>query len=271
MENKRIACIDADSLIWQAVADKIKYDELGKPVIDDFGNKVKIEMTLEESRDIFDDSITKILNSTSATHYILALTTGKNHRYNIYPEYKANRKDKEKPKHFHSLKDYCVTKYKAVLHHELEADDICLIYSKSLTKDSDYAFMCSLDKDLLGLEGTHYNYNTSSWMEVTKNQAEYNFFFDLICGQSGDNIKGVEGLGKVAATKLLDNKKSSKYPQVVFGAYVKKYGSELGIKEFNKNYQVLRIKDNWPNFIIEEPIKYEKFKFDHLDSSLIDF
>jgi 5'-3' exonuclease len=265
----RIACIDSDTLIWQSCADKIKYDESGKPILDDFGNKIKIQMTLEESKDIFDDLITGILNKTEASHYVLALTTGRNHRYDIFPEYKANRKDKEKPQHFHALKDYCVIKYKAIFHHELEADDICLIYSKELSKEGNYTFMCSIDKDLLGLEGIHYNYDKNMWISTTKEEAEYNLFFDAIVGQSGDGIKGIEGLGKVAATKLLDNKSPLKYPQIVFGAYVKKYGSELGIKEFNKNYQLLKIKDSWPNFKVSKPIKYEKFN--HLDINLINY
>lgn len=255
----RIACVDADSLLYKSCAEKIKYDEFGKPILDDFGNKIKIEMTFQESKDIFDDLINNILNKTEATHYIVALTTGKCHRYEIYPEYKANRKDKEKPKHFHTLKDYCISKYKAIFHNDLEADDICLIYSKNFTNKNDYAYLCSLDKDLLNLEGTHFNYDKNEWITVNKNEADYFFTTDLLVGQSGDNIKCVEGIGKVGAEKILKSVDLEDSLMLVFGAYLKKYGWENGVKEFWKNYQVLKIKDNWPNFKIEEPIKYERF------------
>lgn len=269
---KRIACIDADSLLYKATAEKIQYDQLGKPVLDPLGNKIKIEMSLEESKGILDDLISNILNTTEATHYVIALTTGRCHRYDIYPEYKASRKDKEKPKHFHALKDYCVTKYKAVFHHELEADDICLIYSKALTNEDTYAFMCSLDKDLLHLEGTHFNYDKSEWVQTSKKEADDHLVWDLIVGQSGDSIKGIEGIGKVGAEKML--KKAMENPnfsnlELILGGYFKKYGLEKGIEELYKNYQLLKIKDSWPNFKVEEPIEYKRPQA--FDITLIDY
>lgn len=267
MEKKRIACIDVDSIIYKASAEKIQYDQDGNPQIDDFGNKVKSEMTLQECKDILDDLIVDILNKTEATHYILALTTGKCHRYDFYPEYKANRKDKEKPKHFHSLKDYCVTKHKAIFHHELEADDICVIYAKALTKDEDYAYICSIDKDLLNLEGTHFNYDKSSWVTVNKEEASYKFWFDMIVGQSGDNIKGIPGRGEKFAAACLENVMDAGHTNqsITLINYIEKFGEDLGIREFYKNYQCLKIKDTWPNFKIEEPIKYERFSTSNIN------
>jgi 5'-3' exonuclease len=271
MENKRIACVDADSIVYQCAANKIKYNELGQPIIDDLGNKVKEDKTLEDCKKSVDEFITNLLDVTAATHYILALTVGRCHRYEIYPEYKANRKDREKPKHFDAIKEYLITKYKAIWSTDLEADDIVLIYSKRFTNESAYAFICSLDQDLTNLEGTHYNYSKNTWVQVSKEEANKSFWFDMIKGQAGDNVKGIPGKGEKFAEDALTEAFNTgfTYSQQVLLNYIDKFGEDLGIKEFYKNYQVLKIKDSWPNFKVEEPIEYKRPE--PLDINLIDY
>ena len=97
--NRRIAFIDADTLIFFAVHNK--KDSL-------------IVKSLQDCKSHMDDLIKNILNYTKATHYLLFLTVGRNFRYDVYPEYKGNRKYGEKPQYFDQIKEYLITNYKSV-------------------------------------------------------------------------------------------------------------------------------------------------------------
>ena len=132
----RIALIDADSLIYISCYNK---------------DKVK---TLEECKNTADEFIKNIIDATGSNKFLLFLTIGKGFRYKVYPEYKANRKDLKPLDHYVEVRQYLIDKYKAYNHPELEADDLCLIYSKRISN----SFISSPDKDVLMLQGTHYNY-----------------------------------------------------------------------------------------------------------------
>lgn len=250
MEN-RVALIDADSLIYINVYCKKLLSDDSVEIIDDLGNPVRELKTLQQCKDSVDNMINSILKSTGATHYLLFLTVGRNFRYDIYPEYKANRKYGDKPQHFDAIKEYLIVKYKAVYDGYLEADDLCLIYLKE-TKNS---FLCAIDKDMLKTVGIHYNYAKHVWVEVTAEEANCNFWTSMITGDTVDNIKGIPGKGPRFAEQLLQ---SCEYAyKDVLGAYVDKFGEELGIQEYYKNYMVLKIKDKWDGLEIVQPMEFK--------------
>lgn len=247
----KVALIDADGLIYIVAYCKQKRDEGGMPLLNDLGHPDRETKTLDQCKAAMDDIIKNILLASGAREYLMFLTVGKNFRYKIYSDYKANRKSLEKPEHFDRIKEYLITDYKAVYHTDLEADDLCLIYSKKIPD----SFIVSPDKDILGLEGTHYNYNKGEWITVDRQTASYNLWKSVITGDTADNIKGIPGKGEKFASVLLGD--ADIYPDKVLLAYIDKFGEEEGVEEFYKNYKVLKIRDKYDGLVYSEPMKFE--------------
>ena len=81
------------------------------------------------------------------------LSSPTNFRYDIDPEYKANRKDKEKPPHYLATKNYLKKYYDAEVAEEgYEADDTI---GKIMLAQGDNVMVASLDKDFLTIKGWH--------------------------------------------------------------------------------------------------------------------
>lgn len=236
--SKRTALIDGDFFAYYILFNKKLEDGTVE-------NK-----TFDECKLLLDEFLSTILEKTEADQYMIALTVGKNFRYTIFPDYKANRKGKEKPPFFNEFKEYLFTKYNAVAESSLEADDMVLIASK-LIPDS---IIVSPDKDILSLEGTHYNPRTNEFVTTNKEQAEYAFWCDMIAGQSGDGIKGLPEKGIKYAEKILDDTLQIGLLKhcVILNEYVNHFGEELGIGEFYKTYKCLKIKDVDINFDISK-------------------
>lgn len=266
MTKKRIACIDGDSILYICLHNKIKYNSLNEPILDDFGNKIKEDKSFDDCKEQLDDFMHTLLEDTQSTHYSLALTVGKNFRYMVDPNYKANRLKLDKPKYFYELREYMVVKWKAFSFSELEADDICLISSNKLNNEIDTSFIASLDSDLLKLKGTHYDYKKRCFITTNQQEADEKFWSDMITGQSGDGIKGIPGKGEKFVKSLIDGIGYINM-NIVFHEYVNILGEYNGIEEFYKNYKLLKIKDSHNGFVVPEPIKYEKV--DNLDNNII--
>lgn len=256
----KIALIDADGLIYIVAYCKQKRDGNGMPLLNDLGHPDYEYKTLEQCLEAMDDIIKNILLATNSEEYLLFLTVGKNFRYKIYPEYKANRKYSDKPEHFDAIKSYLIDHYGAVHHPDLEADDLCLIYRNAMPG----SFICSPDKDMLGLEGTHYNYSKGTWHTVSETEAYTNFWSSMITGDTADNIKGIPGKGPAFVKRILSDTTSSETDltlmDMVFREYIAKFGEGEGISEFNKNYQVLKIRGTYDVGVYRVPNKFEAAK-----------
>ncbi len=130
-------------------------------------------------------------------HVKVYLSGESNFRYDIFPEYKANRKQ-EKPKWLQDCREYLVTEWGASVTEGYEADDALGIAAK------DDFVIASDDKDLLQIAGKHYNIRTQKNIEVSDDEAIWMFYYQLLVGDSVDNIKGVKGIGKVKANRALE-------------------------------------------------------------------
>lgn len=234
--SEKIALIDADSIVFIAHwdSDNKTYD---KP--------------LEVIKQSIDSIISSILINTKVNKYLGYVGyTRAQFRYDAYPEYKANRKDREPLPFYKEAKQHMVDHWQFIPLHGIEADDVV----NMLRIKIDNSFICAIDKDLLQLEGTHYNYKTNEWVTTSKQEADLFFWKSMIIGDSTDNIKGLEGKGKVFADILLmniDDEDSLRY--LVFEEYINQYGEYKGIEKFYQNYKCLKIMDG-EYFGDEEPI-----------------
>lgn len=140
----------------------------------------------------------QILHSTQADSYTLYLTGSDNFRKKINPEYKANRKDKPRPKWLQDCREALVKEWQAVVTDGIEADDAMGINQTEST------IICSLDKDMLQVPGHHYNWVRDETTFVTPEQGLKSFWMQALVGDVADNIIGVRGLGPVKAGRILD-------------------------------------------------------------------
>lgn len=177
--------IDADSIIWQSgkVPEAMEDTEHGIACAL-YNTKRKLnKMTLR-------------LNADETVVYLTKRGTH-NFRYDIYPEYKANRKDVEKPIHFDKIFDYMVNKYDTVEAIGEEADDAVAIqmykeHPNGFDKSNKSTILCHIDKDLNMVPGWHYNWMKDEEFYITPIQGLRFFYLQLLTGDTADNVPRIK-------------------------------------------------------------------------------
>lgn len=160
-----------------------------------------------------DEMIDKTLHETGADEFSIFVSGDNNFRYQIYPEYKANR-TQPKPRFLKECKQYLVDRYGARVTDGCEADDALGVAQCS---GNGSTIICSIDKDLRMIPGLHYSFEIKGkspkgkqWvrpMEITTVEpleGLRHFYKQLLIGDSTDNIKGALGVGKSGARDILD-------------------------------------------------------------------
>jgi 5'-3' exonuclease len=219
----KVILFDADSLIYQAVYKVISFGEI-RAMLQNGDSKFSIELEiLQRGYDRFEKIAFDIFNEIETQYNITEIkyfftTCRNNFRKQIDTEYKANRKGKSNKwvnKLRHYLIDYLEGSYAS---DEYEADDL-IYYNSQLLEVDDY-IICSIDKDLRQIEGLHYDYYQlkkqdeegneykvrKGFQYVTKESAENLIFEMMLTGDVSDNIKGIYGIGKKKAEKLLQDR-----------------------------------------------------------------
>lgn len=172
--------------------------------------------------------------------------TSSSQRYEIATtkEYKGNRKLLEKPSYFKLLFEYLKDEFNFKVMPQTEADDLCIsTYMKY--KDTYNCIISSPDKDLKQIEGTFYNPKTYKIEYISQEQADYNFYYQMLVGDTADNIVGVPGIGKVKAAAILDNITPDLYFNNVLAVYQSYYKiPNLAYYHFSENYLLLFLRRN---------------------------
>jgi DNA polymerase-1 len=190
----------------------------------------------------------RILHETNAGSYVLFIGGAENYRYSIDPNYKANRSDKEKPMWLQQVREYLVTEWKAQIADGIETDDAVGIAYNNAFED---AVICSYDKDLRQIPGTHYNFKTGELSIVSPLEGWRNFYTQLVMGDKSDNIQGYDGKMRQTVPKFLmpvmDRIQSSSTVRDMYESVAEIY--ELGEDAMHRNAQLLYIQrkegDSW--------------------------
>lgn len=227
------ALIDADNLAFACAASAEEED-------------VEVACTRADS------FIENILADTGATEYELWFSGDNNFRYNVYPEYKGNRKASYRPLWEKEVKQYITEKWEANWTDDIEADDMLGIRQLECTD----TILAHLDKDLNQIKGLHYNWELRRLGEVVREkriytvsneEADYWFFYQLLVGDTTDNIKGVRGIGPKKAAGILHGCESNRER---YEAVLGRYSSE---EELDLNAQCVyihrKLGDHWRNII----------------------
>jgi len=146
------------------------------------------------------DMIERICIATNTTEIEGYLGGSDNFRYNIYPEYKGNRKDKAKPTYLEDCRELLVTQYGANIVNGYEADDALGI---AQTKYDGASRICSLDKDMLMIPGHHFNWVTQEFKLVSPLDGLRTFYKQLVLGDKSDNIPGFDGALRSSCPKFV--------------------------------------------------------------------
>jgi DNA polymerase-1 len=124
----------------------------------------------------------------------------RNFRYSVLPSYKWNRKKTPKPLLMGDIKDFLRENYDCLEQDKLEGDDLMGIIS---TANKGKYIICSIDKDMKQIPGKHYNWNFCKKSVVTKEDADWMFYMQVLMGDPGDGYTGIPGIGQVKAAKIL--------------------------------------------------------------------
>lgn len=175
-------------------------------------------------------TVQSLAKSYKSKWVVIAADRGaSSYRKNLYPEYKANRKEKyanqteaEQEEFIKFLADYEdalillqeTTDYPLLRFSGVEADDIAA-YIVSLRKELpvEHIWLISTDKDydlLINKDVSRFSYVTRK--EITDNNwsTHYDFnqddYISIKClqGDTGDNVFGVEGIGPKRAQALIE-------------------------------------------------------------------
>lgn len=147
-----------------------------------------------------------------------------NFRLGVNPEYKANRNTEpwRKPPNFKEMRDQLINEnwldsYRVEVADNLEADDILGL----LAKPED--IIVSIDKDMMTIPCHHVNLRRlgEEPLKIHPIEAEKFFMVQAIMGDSVDGIKGVKGIGKVRAERMLEGAEQEDFWPTVVAAYEK--------------------------------------------------
>ena len=194
-----IALIDADIVAYRCAASCDVRE--GGVIIDSSDEEIallRVEQLMQE-----------ILHATEADSYRCFLSPSKNFRYEAYPEYKANRKDKVDPTHRKACKQYLMDSWNGEIFPGYETDDALAWSQQKLNiilgfDPQDITVISSIDKDLKQVPGKHYDFVKKEWSDVTEIQGLSTVYQQVLIGDKTDNLFGLKGIGPKKAAKYLE-------------------------------------------------------------------
>lgn len=198
MEPTKTALIDADLLLYGlACAFSTKCD---------FGDTEEPEYILDLRG--AEDKLLRIINDLmciTGCHeaiFCFSCPKDKNYRYDLYPNYKHNRKGTVKPQLFDKLREYLeeseVPRWSILEGEAIEADDLLGLLAEAGTTT-----ICSFDKDLDTIPGEHYDWRNQFLYNVELEDADLFFWTQCLTGDPTDGYPGVPGVGPVRAKRWL--------------------------------------------------------------------
>lgn len=226
----KIALIDGDSIIyilaWQ------------------FKDRDADEQAVQEMMSAVDQFVMGIFTAVDAKQYLGALghVTFRSFRYEIalYKPYKGTRREKDEwvVRWEECIRLRLITEWHFVTVPFMEADDIISLAAHTTTC---IPIICSPDKDLWQIPGSHFDYKKGEFADVTKHQADYFFAYQMLVGDDSDNVAGLPGFGPKKAKEKLDAVDTSMdfYEKVVLNLYQKYFGDYYGNIIFEENKSVL--------------------------------
>ena len=201
-----IAIFDIDSLIYEACYGAEELEE----AIDRFFNR-------------YNNVIYEVSNRFDIKGVIPVGFCKENYRKKVDLSYKANRTS-DKPKFFNELIDHIQENLNVQNRRGIETDDLVVKYHEYYGKDG--SIIISIDKDYKQFEGTIYNYHKKVFITISKQEALYNFYEQMVIGDTADNVNYIKGVGKAWCEKNLSDKNEYSMRRAVYTLFKQRYRSK---------------------------------------------
>lgn len=227
----RVAHIDADIMAYELCYKNVH-------IVDDRTRRNKMHADAYE----YIEQLKYYSGSEFAVLHTTPSKSSKGNRFNqaLIKPYQGNRKGKVKPLDLEYIREYLAhppkawvhgliepkAPWKGIAHMDQEADDglAQALHQAHLDGQEDLAVSISLDKDLRMLKGWHLDWRTYEMKKVTdlgevhaegdkiKGSGLKWFFFQMLCGDTADNISGIPKLAVRFCEEYLD--KTPKKPKL---------------------------------------------------------
>jgi len=236
-----ILLVDADSLIFASCYKKREHPE-----------DEKYYTNIEDARAKFDQQFMKIVNDLEEKYTIDKVITFSgskgNFRKLITPVYKANRKNQELPPLLHDMHQFVKDQYDSIFGYGIETDDVVARYWKQISDDigRDEVMIVSIDKDYKQFPALIYNYHYKHQvvLDISEEEAMYNFYEQFIIGDSADNVQYFLGKGKVFASKYFkDCTTKYQYTRKLYELFKQQYKGKARQK-YAECYNLLKLRTN---------------------------
>ena len=234
-----ILLVDADSLIFASCYKKRE-----------FPTDEKFYTDIDDSKAKFDQQFMSIVNKLEDMYSVDKVITFSgskgNFRKLITSDYKANRKAVDLPPLLNEMHDYVKDQYESVWGHGIETDDIVARYWFELSNEigRDNVMIVSIDKDYKQFPCLIYNYHYKHKvvLDISEDEALFNFYEQMIIGDTADNVNYFKGKGKKFAEKYLaDCDTKYQYTKKMYQLFKDKYKSKARQK-YSECYHLLKLR-----------------------------
>ena len=169
-----------------------------------------------------------------------------NFRKILNTKYKANRKKQELPPLLHEMHAYVKTQYDSIYGFGIETDDLVAQYWNALSKDlgRDEVMIVSIDKDYKQFPCLMYNYHYKhkEVLDITEDEALYNFYEQMIVGDTADNVNFFKGKGKRFAERYFDDCQTKyQYTKKLYKLFKQQYKGKAKLK-YIECYNLLKLR-----------------------------
>ena len=231
---------DADSLIYASCFKKKDDREFPEDLFETDVNVAfnKFEVSFERLLDFLEEQV-------NVDEVVFCNGSKNNFRKDISSTYKLNRTQK-RPEILPLLHDMVKLEYNSIYGDGVETDDVVatLAAEDEGHDGNDADAIMSLDKDYKQFPCWFYDYNYKKreLVKISEQEANENFYSQMIVGDSADNIKVCKGYGKVYAQKLFKDAKN-KYSLMnrTYRLYKQVYGDDAKAM-FNQAKSLLTLK-----------------------------
>lgn len=234
-----VLLVDADSLIF-ASCYRTKDETNQEPYYTD----------IEDSKAKFDQQFMKIINDLEDKYDVDKVITFNgskgNFRKLITSKYKANRKKQELPPLLHPMHKYVKEQYKSIFGFGIETDDLVAKYWYNLSNElgRNNVMIVSIDKDYKQFPCLMYNYHYKHKvvLDITPKEALYNFYEQMIVGDSCDNVNYHKGKGVKFAEKYYKGCKTKyQYTKKLYELFKEQYKGKARQK-YTECYNLLKLR-----------------------------
>ena len=167
----------------------------------DWGDGVTVETNPKGAEDYLVSALSHYQDTLHADRMVVCLTDDVNWRKELWPDYKGNRKDKERPILLEHCRAYLADKYEVEIWPRLEADDVLGI----LCRATPGSIIVSVDKDMKTIPCRLYNpdHPERGVTEIDEFAAFEWHMTQTLTGDTVDGYKGCPGIGPVKAEKIV--------------------------------------------------------------------